>query len=217
MKVPFPLEELDALMSACLVYASEKNDDAKFYAGNVAGRKDVSAEVAPVMRMLAWISATDRELLESLGFGSDNLTYYRIGHDAEEMMRLGGFKRYFRKRRMAERTERTRLWAPIAISFAAATVSLFAWQAPKSAKKIDDLAVQQQELRLAQKKLEGSLAELRDTVTRLPPRGGPSTDSQSEGAPSMPGASKAPHDRPTRQPRLPGEVAPMVPTTEGGR
>src|SRR5262245_20697601 len=93
--------------------------------------------------MMDWVAETDKGLIEPLGFGKDNVVYFRLGRDAQRIMNEGGFKKYLRNRTVRERLERVRTWAPIGISLLAVIISVLVWQAPKgSSRRIDDLTTQ---------------------------------------------------------------------------
>ncbi len=114
MKPPYTVEELDALISACIDFTGEGNED--FYVGNIAGRQGVNADAARAKRMMEWVVKMDTGLLEDRGFGKDDIQYFRLGLDARQMMRDGGFESYLRRRRKKEYSELSRLWLPITIS-----------------------------------------------------------------------------------------------------
>jgi hypothetical protein len=160
MKIPYTITELDALMHACVSFTEQHEPN--FYTGNIAGRDGVSTDIDSVKRMMDWIAETDKGLLESLGFGKDNVVYFRLGRDAQRIMNNGGFKKYFRNRTMKERLERVRIWAPIGISLLAAIVSILVWQAPKgSSSRIDDLTTQLNGLRSDQEQTKSMITAIR--------------------------------------------------------
>lgn len=160
MKIPYTITELDALMHACVSFTEQHEPN--FYAGNIAGRDGVSTDIDSVKRMMDWVAETDKGLLESLGFGKDNVVYFRLGRDAQRIMNNGGFKKYFRNRTMKERLERVRIWAPIGISLLAVIISILVWQAPKgSSSRIDDLTTQLNGLRSDQEQTKAMVTAIR--------------------------------------------------------
>jgi hypothetical protein len=186
MKSPYTITELDALMNACVSFTEQHEPN--FYAGNIAGRDGVSTDIDSVKRMMEWVAETDKGVLESLGFGKDNVVYFRLGRDAQRIMNDGGFKKYLRNRTMRERLERVRIWAPIGISVLAVIISILVWQAPKdSSNRIDDLTTQLNGLRSDQEQTKAMVAAIRgDTHTRsFPPQHGSVTiDSSSSPLPT---------------------------------
>ncbi|MEK6280787.1 MAG: hypothetical protein AABN95_10575 [Acidobacteriota bacterium] len=160
MNTPYTITELDALMHACISFTEQHEPN--FWAGNIGGRDGVSTDIPSVERMMDWVVETDKGLLESLGFGKDNVVYFRLGRHAQRIMNDGGFKEYLRNRTVREGLERVRIWAPIGISLLAAVVSILVWQVPKgSSKRIDDLATQLNELRSDQQQTKAMVTMIR--------------------------------------------------------
>lgn len=162
MKTPYTITELDALMHACVSFTEHEPD---FWPGNIAGRDSVSTDIPSVERMMVWVAETDKGLLESLGFGKDNVVYFRLGRDAQRIMNDGGFKKYLRNRTVRESLERVRIWAPIGISLLAAVVSILVWQAPKgSSNRIDDLTTQLNGLQSDQEQTKAMVTTIRKNL-----------------------------------------------------
>lgn len=137
MTVPYTIDELDALVRACVDFSNENEPD--FYTGNIAGRAGVSPDTDSVKRMMDWVSAADRGILEYSGRGKDNIAYFRVGHDAKTFLGQGGFGPYLAQKRRKEFIVQARLWAPICISLIALVVSVLAWRSPQGGKRADDL------------------------------------------------------------------------------
>jgi hypothetical protein len=172
MNVPYTIQELDALLKACVSFTDD-HQEPYFMTGNIAGRGGVSPDIDSVRRMMDWVAEMDKGLLEYSGLGKDNVPYFRLGRDARRAIGNGGFKGYLRNRTRGERLERARLWAPICISVLALVVSILAWQTPKgSSGRIDDLGTQLNALRSDQEESRSILATMRadlDTISsRLP-------------------------------------------------
>jgi len=110
---------------ACISFTDQYEQ--YFMVGNIAGRGSVNAELDPVRRMMDWVAETDRRLIEYTGLGKDNVPYFRLGYDARQIMKNGGFHKYFRGRQVRERLEHVRMWAPICISLLALVVAFLAF------------------------------------------------------------------------------------------
>jgi hypothetical protein len=163
MKPPYTITDLNALMHACVSFTKVHEPD--FWAGNISGRDGVSTDIPSVERMMEWVVETDKGLLESLGFGKDNVVYFRLGHDAERIMNEGGFEKYLRSKTLRERLEGVRRWASIGISFFALIVSTLVWQAPKNtSSRIDDLTAQVNGLRNEQEQIKAMVASTRSSL-----------------------------------------------------
>lgn len=93
MTLPYTIEELDALLRACIKYGDTFEEP--FYTGNIAGREGVRTDIDYVLRMMEWVAKTDSNLLENLGFSKNDVIYFRVGYGARQMMDKGGFKKYF--------------------------------------------------------------------------------------------------------------------------
>ena len=179
MKTPYTIKELDALMHACIAFTEQHEPN--FWAGNIGGRDGVSTDIPSVERMMDWVAETDKGLLESLGFGKDNVVYFRLGRDAQRILNDGGFEKYLRNKTVRERLERVRIWAPICISILAAIVSILAWQAPKgSSTRIDDLTSQMNGLRSEQEQTRAMVTTIRGNLDTTP-SGLPTTTPSSGG------------------------------------
>lgn len=145
--------------------------------------------------MFAWISETDKGLLEDCGLGVDNIHYFRLGHDALGVIKSGGFAKYLRNRSRRERLEKFRLWAPIGISMAAVAVSVFALKKPiDTASKIDGLRIQLIELQSEQNKLKAAVEKLSNTQEKLPNDGSAPATMRRESMPNKPLQPIAPKD-----------------------
>lgn len=166
MTTPYTITELDALLNACVSFT--EIHEPNFWAGNLAGRDGVSSDTPSVERMMDWVAQTDKGLLESLGFGKDNVVYYQLGREAKRVMIEGGFKKYLLKRKVREHLEQARIWAPIGISLLAAIVSILVWQSPKdSSKRIDDLTTQLNALRSDQEQTKAKVSTIRESVDTI--------------------------------------------------
>ena len=169
MKSPFTVEELDALISACIDFTGEGDED--FYAGNIAGRQGVNVDAARVKRMMEWVAKMDTALLEDRGLGKDDIQYFRLGLAARQMMRNGGFESYLRRRRQKEYSELARLWLPITISLLSLLVSLFTALAPNdNTKRIDELSAQLSALRGDQNQTKDLVNTIRVNVDAISAR-----------------------------------------------
>jgi len=166
MKSPYTTKELDDLIGACVEYTDQH--EPYFYTGNICGRTGVSVDTDVVKRMMDWAAETDRGVLEFSGFGKDNISYFRLGRDARQVMKDGGFEKYLRRRTAIERLELVKSWSPMCIALLALFVSVLAWQAPKgSSNRIDDIAAQLHELQIRQDQTKSTVATLQaglDTV-----------------------------------------------------
>lgn len=183
MKAPFPVTDLDNLLNACIAFTNEHEPN--FYTGNIGGRNDVTTDSDAVQRMFVWIAGMDKGLLEDCGFGKDNIHYFRLGHDASEVMKSGGFATYLRSRSRNERLEKARLWAPIVISIVAIAVSVFALKMPTdTARKVDDLRSQLVELHNEQEKLKAAIVRLSNAQEKLSNHGPPPASVRDEPLPN---------------------------------
>jgi len=129
MNVPYDVADLDAFMRAAI----EFDDDhglPQFDAGNIGGRDGVTTDVAVVKRMAEWLAEKDRGLIENLGFGNDNVTYFRPGLDARAIMARGGIKAWVNRRSRIERVEKAKDWVPIVLSLVAITFTALDYFAP---------------------------------------------------------------------------------------
>lgn len=158
MKSPFPTKDLDNLLKACIEYTDHHGP--YFYTGNICGRDGVPTDDDSVKRMFDWIAKTDKGLMEDCGFGNDNIHYFRLGHDAIDINRRGGFAKYLRNRSRSEFLDNFRLWAPIGISIAAIVVSVFALKKPA------DSAIQLESLRGQLIELQSEQEQLREAVEK---------------------------------------------------
>lgn len=131
MNPPYPPTELDALLRAAIAF--ERDHSSQFYAGNLAGREGVGVDSDVVKRMAEWLATTDEGLMANLGFGADNLTYFRVGNQANAVMADGGMARYFERKRRSERLEKAKGWLPIVISIIAVTFTALTYFGPRSA------------------------------------------------------------------------------------
>jgi len=165
VNVAYPFSQLDALLRASIAFADEHGP--QFWAANL-DLPDLGADIPSVTRMLDWVAETDKGLIESLGFGFDNIRYFRLGHYARPLMEEGGFATYVRRKTRAERLERVRSWAPMVISLIAVTVSILSWQTPKgSSKRLDDLALQVNVLRSDGERTSASVASMRAALDTM--------------------------------------------------
>lgn len=166
MKIPYTTKELDDLISACVEFT---DDHENYFAGfNIASRNDVSTDADKVKAMMGWVSETDKGILEFTGFDKDNILNFKLGHDARQMMQDGGFKNYFRHRRIIENLHQVKIWSPIVIALLAFIVSCLAWQEPKgSSKKIDELEAQLSELQIHQAETKNTVARLQENLRTL--------------------------------------------------
>lgn len=114
MKSPYSVAELDALIRACIEFTDDYAPD--FAVGNIGGRDEVGVDIDANQRMLEWVAELDKGLIENRGFGLHNINYFRLGHDARQMMKGGGFEKYFRRRERKVSWINTHKWAPIGIS-----------------------------------------------------------------------------------------------------
>lgn len=125
----FTPKNVDALLRACVEY---RNDHGLyFYAGNLAGRQGLSADSEQVKQLMDWVVETDDKLLAFNGFGNDNISYYRLGRDAEELLTNGGYRNYLARKKRRTALSQASIWLPVAASISAVVVSYLAWQAPK--------------------------------------------------------------------------------------
>ena len=160
MNSPYSIQELDAFMNAAIEFDDDHNE--QFSASNISGRGGVPADGAATKRMAEWIAATDRGLIESLGMGNDDITYFRVGLDARSVMRGGGMGAYVARRTRAERLEKARLWIPIVISLVAITLSILTFIAPRSTdRKIDALRLRLDSLQAEQAASATAIGTLR--------------------------------------------------------
>jgi hypothetical protein len=130
MKVPYDVEDLDAFMRAAIEF-DDSHGLQQFYAGNIGGREGVTTDVAIVKRMAEWLAEKDRGLIENLGFGNDNVTYFRPGLDARATMARGGMKAWINRRSRAEQVEKAKDWVPIVVSLVAITFTALGYFAPR--------------------------------------------------------------------------------------
>jgi len=166
VNLAYPISQLDALLKACVDFTDEHAET--FYTGNIAGREGVDTDIPSVLRMLEWVAETDKGLIEGLGFGLDNIRYFRLGHYGKQLLEEGGFATYVGRRTRAERLERVRSWAPVVISLIAVTVSILSWQTPKgSSKRLDDLASQVSVLRSDGERTSASVASMRAVLDTM--------------------------------------------------
>jgi hypothetical protein len=141
MTIPYAVASLDSFMNAVIEWTGHHGS--QFYSGNIAGRDGLPDDVEEVKRMADWLAETDRGLLETLGFGTDNITYYRLGHDARRVMTTGGFAAYFRGKRHAKQREQFRTWVPICTAVAAIFFTALTYFAPRHTdKNVDELREQ---------------------------------------------------------------------------
>ena len=90
------------------------------------GREGLPAGQNVVERMMDWVASQEYQVLEKKGFGTDNIFYYQLGHNAKQVMEAGGFENLFKIRRRRNVTQSVLAWAPIAVSIIAVVVSVFA-------------------------------------------------------------------------------------------
>jgi hypothetical protein len=141
MTTPYAVASLDAFINAAIEWTGHHGS--QFYAGNIAGREGLPDDVEEVKRMADWLVETDRGLLETLGFGTDDITYYRLGHDARRVMTTGGFAAYFRRKRRTKQREQFRTWVPICTAVIAILFTALTYFAPRrSDEKVDELREQ---------------------------------------------------------------------------
>ena len=159
MKTPFLVADLDNLLNACIEFTA--HHEPNFYTGNIGGRNGVTTDSDVVQRMFVWIAEVDKGLLEDCGFGKDDIHYFRLGHDAIDVMKSGGFAKYLRSLSWDERLEKARLWVPIGISIVAVAVSVFALKKPMDTNsKVDELRSQVVELSNELEQLKGAVERL---------------------------------------------------------
>jgi hypothetical protein len=137
MTVPYTIEDLDALITACIEFTDEHGR--YFMVGNIAGRSGVNSDLDAVRQMMDWVSETDKGILEYSGIGTEKVPYFRIGRNAKKILEEGGFKKYVSRRRRVEVLDQIRLWAPICISLLALVVSILAWRAPQGRERVDEV------------------------------------------------------------------------------
>jgi hypothetical protein len=172
----FTPQNVDALLQACVEY--RKDHGLYFYAGNLAGRQGLSADAEQVKQLMDWIVETDDKLLAFKGFGDDNVSYYRLGRDAEEMLKGGGFGTYLTKKKRLAALSQASIWLPVVASIAAVVVSCLAWQAPKDdeqamakiAEKLGSLQTQLEAQQGTDSTLATAIDDLRKEVALLSKR-----------------------------------------------
>src|SRR6267154_446044 len=98
MRIPYTTERLDSLIGACVEFTEQH--ESYFMTGNIAGREGGSADIDEVSRMMHWVAEMDKGVLEYSGIGQDNVPYFRLGHEAMQIMTEGGFKKYLRRKRL---------------------------------------------------------------------------------------------------------------------
>jgi hypothetical protein len=136
MTIPYKIEELDALIRACVEFTDDFREP--FFEGNIAGRTGVETDNDAVRRMMDWVSETDKGILECMGPGKDNITYFRLGYDARRIIEKGGFRTYLSQRRRIAVLDQIRTWAPICISLLSLAISVVVWTAPQGGKGLVD-------------------------------------------------------------------------------
>lgn len=167
MRPPYDPIRLDAFMKAAIEFSD--THEAQFYAGNIAGRDGVDVDIETVKRMADWLAETDRGLLESLGFGKHDITYYRLGFDARHVMTHGGMVGYFRRRRRARQVEQFRTWVPICTAIVAVCFTALTYLRPTQAdKERDALREQVATLRAEWQLTAKSLASLHARLDAMP-------------------------------------------------
>lgn len=176
MKTPYTFKELDDLLEACIEF-TDGTGQAEFYAGNIAGRGAVIADFDYVKRAMEWLAETDRGILESVGFDMHNIYHYRLGTQARQLLRDGGFRNYFRKKNRQRALEGWLRWSPLAIAFIALLISAAAWLFPRErAGGIEQLGSEMEVLKSEQEALKKAFATLEQpeptdsTANQEPPR-----------------------------------------------
>jgi hypothetical protein len=176
MSVPYKVEDLDALIRACIEFTDQ--DGSYFTTGNIVGRTGVDSDLDLVRRMMDWVSETDKGILEYSGIGMDGVPYFRIGRDAKRILGRGGFRNYLSRRHLIEVLDQMRIWAPICISLLALVVSALAWRAPQGGKgadevnrridevnkRVDEVLTQVGPLRTAQEQLGSRVATMQSNL-----------------------------------------------------
>jgi hypothetical protein len=165
MKTPYTAEELDALLGACIEFTGQH--EPYFMAGNIAGRDGISSDIDAVRRMMDWISETDKGILEYAGIGKDNVPYFRLGHDAKQITKSGGFKKYLRRRHVIAGFEQVKIWAPVCIALLALIVSVLAWRTPQSTKSIDEVTTRLDDVTTQVRAFQADQQQIRRRVTTI--------------------------------------------------
>lgn len=168
MKSPYSTAELDALLGACVEYTDQHGQ--YFATGNIAGRGTVRPEIEPVRRMLDWVAETDRGVLEYAGLGMDMVPYFRLGHDARQLVSEGGFRHYFRRRTTKRNLELARNWVPILISLVALVVSMLPTRAPEVQQSIDAVANRVSALEAHQVNVSSAVSVIQSRIDTLAAR-----------------------------------------------
>jgi hypothetical protein len=158
MNIPYTVEELDALVGACIEFTD--HHEPYFITGSIAGCEGVSVDIDTVRRMMDWVSETDKGILEYSGLSKDKVPYFRLGRDAKHIMTHGGFKKYLGRRKAIARREQVRLWAPIGITLLALLVSILAWRSPQGTKRIDEVTTQLKALQADQQQIKSRVATI---------------------------------------------------------
>ena len=167
MKAPFPINELDRMLQACIDFTDQH--EPYFYWAHIADRCGMGDNGEGVQRMIAWLARVDPGLLEDCGHAEDNIRYFRLGVEARRVMRTGGLGPYFRKKSRAESEERVRNWTHIGISTLAVVVSLFALNKPAAnSAEVGRLRIQVADLQSHQARLEAAVRQLAATPGSVP-------------------------------------------------
>ena len=151
MNRPYPAESLDNVIKASQKFKKNYPND-HFSAGNLGGKERIPPDEAingVLTKKMKYIAHLDLDLMEYLGFGSDDIQYFELGPQAGAFMANGGFKNYFEKMERRERTEKLRLWLPILISFLALIVAVLSWTASVN-KNVDKKDLKDLKLRVNQ-------------------------------------------------------------------
>lgn len=165
MKTPYPAAELDDLIKACIEFSEI---DTEFSTDNIAGRAGVEPDQDYVRARLKWIARLDADIVEEIGYGFNNIYYYRLGPSARQLMKDGGFGAYFRRAKRAEAREEWLRWLPVAAALAALLISAAAWLYPRGnagdidglRSALDTLKTEQESLRTEQERLKANQGRL---------------------------------------------------------
>jgi hypothetical protein len=125
---PYEAHTIDAVLHECIGFVDKHQED--FSASVIAGRGTVAVDSTEVKSMLERIARWDGELLENLGFGKDNITYFRLGVAARRVMASGGVGALLRRQQLTRIRE---VWVPLVLSILAGVISIFAWLLPREA------------------------------------------------------------------------------------
>lgn len=126
MTRPYDVKTIDAVLQRSIEV--EDSLRREFYAGEIPGGGPVPTGSPEVKLMLERISRWNSDLIENLGMDAQNITYFRVGAAAREVMRRGGVGALARRAQVAGALKAS---VPIAIALLAAAISTLSWLKPR--------------------------------------------------------------------------------------